>query len=117
VSISTNQVALLAVMVSLVVPFLVEILKKRFGKEDARQRQDHDKHSEIMAELAAARGALAAAEAGKLAAEKSETEWQAKYQDSARREIALLKDVAGKEMLISKLTTNLPKRMGEGRKK
>lgn len=112
-SISTNQVALLAVMVSFLVPLLVEAVKKRFGKEDQKQKADHDKHGEIMAELTAERTALAATRTALTAAEKSESEWRAKYQEKAERVLALLQEMIDKDLLIGKLTDCLSRNQAE----
>ncbi|MGI4789238.1 MAG: hypothetical protein ACRYFS_10370 [Janthinobacterium lividum] len=103
--IATQYIPLLTIGAALLVPFLTEYLKSRFGAGEAGRKEGHELHREIMAELTQAR-------VDRKNAEEREADWQDKYQEIARREIALIRELAGKDLLLTQLSQNLPELTG-----
>lgn len=87
---TTEYIPYLTVAAAWAVPLLTETAKKRFGAAAEGRTAQHEKHAEIMAELAAAR------------AEMKDLRHRADVAEE--RVIALLRENAGQTQLVTALT-------------
>jgi hypothetical protein len=106
-----EYIPVLAVLASLFVPRVTEMAKKKFGREEREVNQAHARHQELMEELKLAKEDLKQAkadaekaQADEVQARRGEDRWRNRCRDVEVREVSLLRELAGKEILIDALT-------------